>query len=144
MIRNFIDRGALAVVLGVTILALSACVTTVPVEKRVEDRAMARWNTLLNTLFSDDWAGAYEYFSPGYRSSVSFKQYQRVLLLSKVKWNEAEYIESDCTETTCKVKISLKYTVYAAVPGVRTFDSEQVVQESWLLSDGEWYLVPEK
>jgi len=123
---------------GVVVLMLSACAATVPPEKAVEDRAMARWEALL----SDDLAGAYEYLSPGYRSSVSSLQYQRSLLMKKVKWKDAEYLESDCVETSCKVKISLKYTVFGAIPGIKSYDGTKAIEESWVLVNGNWYLIP--
>ena len=55
------------------LLLVSGCATVVPDEDLVEQRAMARWNALL----SDDLAGAYEYLSPAFRSSVTSVQYQR-------------------------------------------------------------------
>lgn len=131
-------RSISLLLLSVTTLLLSACATTIAPEKTLEERVKARWDTVLG----GDYAGAYEYLSPGYRSSVSSVQYQRSLLLSKVKWNEAQYIESDCTETTCKVKISLKYTVYGGVPGIKSFNGRQMIDESWVLVDSNWYLVP--
>ena len=141
MTRFFLKRSnVLLITLSCSLLLLSACATTARTENTIEKRATARWNTLL----SDDLAGAYEFLSPGFRSSVSSTQYQRSLLLKQVKWTGARYVESECTETTCKVKISLDYTVYGALPGVSSFDSTQTIQESWVLSDGNWYLVPEK
>lgn len=140
MIKFFYDsRGISLLLLSVGALLLSACATTTSPEISVEERAIARWDTIL----SDDLAGAYEYLSPGYRSSVSSVQYQRSLLLSKVRWNDARYIESDCTETACNVKISLKYTVFGAVPGIKSFNGKQTIDESWVLVDGNWYLVPD-
>ena len=124
--------------LCVSSLLLSACATTVEIEDTIETRAIKRWEALL----SDDYEGAYEYLSPGFRSSVSLKQYQRSLLLKKVAWTDANYVESDCAETSCKVKISLNYTVYGAVPGIQSFDGTQTITESWVLVDGNWYLVP--
>ena len=121
------------------LLLITACAATRTPEQVVEERAMARWVALL----SDDLTGAYEFLSPGYRSSVSVKNYQRAILLKKVKWNDAEYIESECAETTCKVKISIKYTVFGAVPGLKSFDGVQTIEESWVLVDGDWFLVPD-
>jgi hypothetical protein len=86
----------------------------------------------------------YEFLSPGFRSSVSSVQYQRSILLRKVKWSGARYIESECTETTCKVKISLDYIVYGVVPGVESFEGTQQIEESWVQVDGNWYIVPKK
>ena len=54
-----------------------------------------------------------------------------------------DYIESECTESTCKVKISLDYTVYGVLPGVKAYKDTQTIDESWVLVDGTWYLVPE-
>jgi len=117
---------------------LGACAANLSQKQPIEERVNAYWKLTL----SDDFLGAYAYLSPGYRSSVSSNQYQRLMLLKKVKWNEATYIESECTETTCKVVISLNYTVFAAVPGVKSFDSSQKINQSWVRADGAWYLVP--
>jgi hypothetical protein len=122
------------------LLLLSACASTARTENTVEKRATARWDALL----SDDLAGAYEYLSPGFRSSVSSVQYQRSVLLKKVAWMGAQYIESVCAETTCKVKISLDYALYGGVPGVKSFEGTEMIEESWVLVDGVWYLVPGK
>jgi hypothetical protein len=130
--------GQLLVVFAVLLL-ISACAATRTAEQIVEERAMERWIALL----SDDLTGAYEYLSPGYRSSVSVKNYQRALLLKKIKWNDAKVIESECEETTCKVKISLNYTAFGAVPGLKSFDGVQTIEESWVLVNGNWFLVPE-
>ncbi len=125
---------------GGALLLLAACATIVPTEQLIEQRATARWDAILSGNLED----AYAYLSPGYRSSVSSVQYQRSILLKTVRWTGAEYIESDCVETTCKVKISLDYTVYAAIPGVKSYSRSKVIEESWLQLDGSWYLVPKK
>ena len=121
-----------------SLLLLSACATTTKSEDTIEKRVMGRWDALL----SEDVEAAYEYLSPGYRSSVSLTQYHRWLLLKKVRWTGANYIESDCEETVCNVKISLDFTIYGAVPGVKSFESKQTIKESWVQVNGSWYLVP--
>ena len=120
------------------LLLLSACATTMQTEETLEERTMARWDALL----SGDVEAAYEFLSPGYRSSVSLLQYHRSLVLSKVKWTGAKYIEGECEETICNVKILLDFTIYGALPGVKSMDSKQTIEESWLLVKGSWYLVP--
>ncbi len=122
-----------------SLLLLTGCETSTPKAPGVEERAKARWETLL----AGDLGGAYEYLSPGYRSSVSSLQYQRSLLLKRVRWTSAKYIESECEETTCKLKFSLGYSVSGALPGVGKFSSTEKIYESWVLADGEWYFVPE-
>ncbi len=122
------------------LLLLSACASTGGSKGSIEQRATERWDF----LFSDNLTAAYDYLSPGYRSSVSLKQYQRTILLQRIKWTSAKYIESECAETSCKVKISIDYTVYGALPGVKSFDGTQEIEESWVKVDGNWYFVPNK
>lgn len=137
--NNFANNsrvGLLGVVCG--LLLLSACATSVSTENQIEQRVTARWETLL----SGDLAGAYEFLSPGYRSSVSLMQYQRSVLLQQVKWTSAKYVESTCEETTCSVKVLVGFTVYGALPGVKSFNGTKDIEESWVLISGNWYLVP--
>ena len=141
MTSSFLKRSfTILTVLCCSLLLLSACATSMKSGGNIEKRAMGRWDALL----SEDVEAAYEYLSPGYRSSVSLTQYHRSLLLSKVKWTGAKYIESDCEETVCNVKISLDFTIYGALPGVKSFESKQTIEESWVLVNGFWYLVPKK
>lgn len=128
--------GLMAVVC--VLLLLSACATSVSKEKQVEQRATAR----LEALIGGDLESAYEYLSPGYRSSVSLVQYQRSILLQQVKWTSAKYLENTCEETTCIVKVLVGFTVYGALPGVKSFDGTKDIEESWVLVRGNWYLVP--
>ena len=127
----------LAALMG-SLLLLSACATTTPKAPDIEERATARWNTLL----SGDIAGAYDYLSPGYRSSVPSIQYQRAMLLKRVQWTGAKYTKSECSETTCNVMFLLSYRVAGALPGVKSYEGTQDIEETWIKSDGTWYLVP--
>lgn len=120
------------------LLLLSACATTASLESRVEDRAMARWDALL----SGDLAGAYEYLSPGIRSSISSLEYQRSVLLNPIQWTSVKYINHECKETTCKVMIKLAFKVSGVLPGVPSMEEEMDISESWILTAGEWYFVP--
>jgi len=65
-----LNQRVLLMGLSCSLLLLSACATTEITESTLEARATERWDTLLG----GDLAGAYEYLSPGYRSSVSSLQ----------------------------------------------------------------------
>ena len=121
-------------------LALSACAAGTVQTAGIEERAIARWDTLL----SGDLDGAYQFLSPAFRSSVSSLQYQRKLQLQKVSWTAAHYIESECSESTCKVRISLDYSLIGVLPGVRRYDGTQTVEENWVRRDGTWWMIPEQ
>jgi len=118
---------------------LAGCATPVDRESQIEERVNGRWSA----LFSDDLAGAYEYLSPGYRSSVSSVQYQRSILLQRVRWTNAEYLSGECEATVCKVEVLVGFTIYGALPGAKSFSSIDNVRESWVLAKGQWYFVPE-
>jgi hypothetical protein len=125
-------------VTSVCVLILTGCATSTPKAPDIEERATARWETLL----AGDLGGAYEYLSPGYRSSVSSIQYQRSILLKRVQWTGVKYKSSECTEFTCDVMFLLDFRVAGAIPGVRSYDGKKDIVETWILSDGMWYLVP--
>ncbi len=137
----FPDTGRVRLmVVACGLMLLSACATSTSVspESLVEERATARWEA----LFSGDLAGAYEYLTPAYRTSVSSLQYQRSVLLKRVAWTSSKYIDSACEESLCKVKFDVSFTVSGAIPGVNSFKSTQIIEESWVLIDGQWYFVP--
>jgi len=122
------------------LMLLSACATSTSLspESQVEERATARWEA----FFRGDLAAMYMYLSPAYRTSVSSLQYQRSILLRRVAYTSAKYVGSTCQESVCKVKIDVGYAVSGAVPGVQSFKRTQIIEESWVLIDGQWYLVP--
>ena len=91
-------------------LALAACATTPktpPLEQRV--------NEYLQLVLAEDYAAAYEYLSPGMRSSVSSVAYQRNMLLRKVSWSSAEYIESECSEDPQNLRTPLLLKSYCGI-----------------------------
>ena len=137
----FPDTGRVRLmVVACGLMLLSACATSTSVspESQVEERATARWGA----LFSGDLAGAYEYLTPAYRTSVSSLSYQRSVLLKPVAWTSAKYVESACEESLCKVKFNVGFTVSGALPGVKSYKGTQIIEESWVLIDGQWYFVP--
>jgi hypothetical protein len=139
----FPDTGRIRLmVVACGLLLLSACATSTSVspESQIEERANARWEA----LFSGDLAGAYEYLTPAYRTSVSSLAYQRSVLLKRVVWTSAKYVESACVESICKVKFEVGFTISGAIPGVKSYKGTQKIDESWVLIDGQWYFVAPK
>ena len=141
--NRFPDTGRIRLmVVACGLVLLSACATSTSMnpESQIEERVTARWDALL----TGDLAGAYEFLSPGYRSSVSSLQYQRSVLLQQVSYTSAKHIKSECEDTTCNVTVLVGFTVYGAVPGVKSFDGARNIDESWVLVDGNWYMLPKK
>ena len=124
--------------MGFLVMLIAACATTTPESADIEYRAQARWDTLL----SGDLNGAYQYLSPGYRSSVASDEYQRAVLTQKVRWTKAKYIKSDCLTNTCKVEILLDYSLVSPFQGVRKFNGQQTIIENWVKVNAQWWYVP--
>ena len=129
-----------AMLLGVLCAAalLSACASSGKKTETIEERVNGRWAALLG----NDIEGAYRYLTPGYRTSVTLQQYRRAIENRKVKWTSAKYVKSKCDESTCAVQVNVGFTVYGALPGVKSMSSSQYTDETWILVDGHWYMVP--
>lgn len=136
MIRPDVSR--LATLLGVSLL-LSACAAA---PKSPEEAVEARATERLAAMLAEDYATDYGFLSPGYRSGVSLAQHQRDMALRKVRWTDASVARSECSGDVCKVRISIKYEVYGAVPGMSRFESLGAAEEDWIFTAGDWYLVP--
>ena len=121
---------------------LVACATTdhkSSPEQLVQERAQARWDALLADRIDD----AYGYFAPGYRTGLSLADYHRRLASRRIMYTGAEVTGSTCAETNCKVQITVDFAVMGALPGVPRMDSTSPVEEDWVFTAGDWYLLPE-
>ncbi len=106
-----------------------------PVEQRMQEH--------LDLVLAQDFAAAYDYLSPGYRSGVSVADYQREQFSRPARFVDGTLGESVCSEGVCKVRVFVDYVIYGALPGVSEFKSKSAYDERWLEIDGVWYLVPE-
>ena len=121
-------------------ILLSACAATGKTKQTIEDRVNGR----LAAVLANDIEGAYKYLTPGYRSSVTLEQYRRFFENRKVKWTSAKYVESECDESSCTVQVNVGFTIYGALPGVKSMNSSQYADEKWIMVDGQWYMVPQQ
>ena len=125
-----------------SIMLLSACATTAPdtSDDVVVQRAQARWDALL----SRDYAGAYAFYSPGYRSTVSVVDFEIHFRMRRIRYSSAEYLDLSCEENTCMVRFNLGYRVNSPVPGVKVWDGYDVVEEQWVKTGDEWWYLPQE
>jgi hypothetical protein len=129
--------------LGISLLlaALAGCAAAPPTTGEViAERAQARWDSLL----AKDYATAYSYYSPGFRSRVSIADLEIKVRLQRVRWTGAKYRDHSCTGDVCTVRIDLTYQVGAPVPGVNTWAGFDLIEEQWLKTGGEWWYIPPK
>ena len=121
-------------------LLFASCSTISTSESEVPSRAQARWDALLK----GDYEVAYEYLSPGYRSSVSRVDYEVDWRSRRVNYESAQYKSHECDEDACTVKIFIGFNVPQPVAGVPEFRSTRMLEETWIQSDGEWWYLPKK
>ena len=129
-----------ATVFMLLVFLLSACATTPSTDELVKERAEARWEALL----SRDYASAYSFYSPGYRSTASVTDFEIEMRLRRVRWTTAEYLRHDCDENTCSVSFRVGYRVASPVPGVDAWNGYDVITDQWVKTGGEWWYLPEE
>ena len=123
------------------VVLLSACATTpASREEVIKERAQARWDALL----ARDYAAAYAFYSPGYRSTASVVDFEIKIRMQRIRWTSAEYLEQQCDENTCTVAFQVGYRVGAPVPGVSVWNGYQVIKDQWIKTSGEWWYLPEE
>ena len=140
--HKIVVRPVALVLALLAVMLLSACATT-PGDSPgdiVRERAQARWDALL----SRDYAGAYAYYSPGYRSAVTVTDFEIGIRMRRMGYTSAKYLEHACDENTCKVTFQVGYRVSAPVPGVGTWNGFQSIKDQWVKTGGEWWYLPEE
>jgi hypothetical protein len=128
-------RWIVAVGLSFT-LFLSGCVSGAstlvssagPAEKKVAERAQARWEALLQGEFNS----AYGYISPAGRSKLQARDYRIRVSIGHIR--RAEVKGASCTSEVCQVRVQLDHQL-EGIP------LSQEVSETWIFDQGAWWFV---
>ena len=126
--------------LGLALLAtllLSACATLpgLTPQDQVRQRATQRWQALL----AYDYAKAYEFATPSYRALVTPESY-RTRQGAALQRTSAKVFRVDCPEPDkCQARIE----VGVKPPLGKRYGAEITapVDETWVLQNGQWWLV---
>ena len=105
----------------------------------VVKRAQERWEAVL----VNDYETAYEYYSPGFRSSQTRGDYELSMRLRKIHFREAKYQEQECQEDVCTLKFNVKYRIASPVPGLQAWESNTTLDEKWVRTQGQWWYLPD-
>ena len=140
--NNIAARHIATALVLLAVLLLTACATTSTAspEDIIKERAQARWDALLE----GDFATAYSYLSPGYRSAITVVDYEIGVRMQKVQYRLAEYQGHSCEKNVCTVRFKVGYRVVKPVPGLDNWESDSMVSEQWIKSNGEWWFLPQK
>ncbi len=107
-------------------------------EAAVERRAAERWQLVVD----GNMHAAYEYLTPGYRSTYTANEYARQGSAA-IRWIRGDIKGVECDGLdSCRATVEVRYAV--TMPGAGQVTSVNLQQEHWLLSDGTWYFLPER
>ena len=106
----------------------------------VVERAQARWDAITGNELEE----AYTYYSPGYRSSTSLFDFGVGIRSMRVLWTAAEYMDHHCEETRCTVRFNVSFRVNKPVPGLKEYNGKQVIEDTWIKTQGNWWYLPNK
>lgn len=134
--RIRLHLGAIAATLAAVFL--SACATSGAQNQVIIDRAKARWEAIV----AQDFDTAYDYYSPGFRSSLSRFDYEFQMRKRRIVYNAAQFVSHYCEESRCTLTFQVGYGVTRPLPGVGTWENKKLMVETWVLTDGEWWYVP--
>lgn len=133
-------RSIIAAVLAATVMAGCASTGGGPGSgSSVVDRAEKRWAALL----AGDYATAYNYYSPGFRSSQSVSDFELAMRLRKVQFSEVAYQSQQCDENRCDLKFEVGYRAASPVPGIDVWKGKASLDETWIRTDGQWWYLPD-
>ena len=131
-------------------LLLAACATTsgtttgggkaAQSKASPEVRALERWKLLIAGKAGEAW----DYLSPGARSTKTREAYAAEMSQRPIRWETVESYEKPVCEAddACTVKILVTYSVDVPLPNVGLVTSPSVLEEKWIALDGVWYHVP--
>ncbi len=109
-------------------------------EKVVLQRAQERWALLV----AGELAKAWEYFSPGYRSTMPREVWAANMTGRPVRWNKAQATEVTCParEAYCDVTVQVDYVTTSGLPQIGDIAATAPVFERWIQVGGAWHFVP--
>lgn len=105
----------------------------------VEERAVTRWELMIAGKFDE----AYEYLSPGYRTTRNKQDYVDIMSKRPVRWTAAEFVDKLCEVDVCDVRVRVDFSLEMPVTGVGKVDSMHFIDEKWILIDGTWFMLPD-
>ena len=133
---TFVFRLALAAVVA---FAFASCASQ---PRNESDHVVERAQELRELLIAGELEEAYEYYSPGYRSTHSLIDFGVQERTRRVRYTSVNYQSHECDESRCIVKFDMGYRVATPVPGLSYYDGTSLVEDTWIKTQGEWWYLP--
>ena len=138
------NRLLTAASLGLLALATvfaGGCATNAPktkMPKTVQERAIKRWELLIAHKAED----AYDYLSPGFRTTKSRDDYAHEMNYRPVAWKAVHFMDQQCEADTCTVRLEMEFSV--PMRGAPKASGVSVVEEKWIRVSKDWFFLPDQ
>jgi hypothetical protein len=119
------------------LLALAGCVDKANPDT-IDTRAVERWNYLI----AHQAEKAYDYLSPGFRTTQDLDTYASAMNSRPVQWKAVTFKDKECDVERCKVHLDVTYSLIMPGTGGAPVEGTRTQTETWLLVDGEWFFLP--
>ncbi len=129
-------------VLAAAALALAGCAGMVKRDEDasvIKEKSVQRWDYLIAKKADK----AYDFLSPGYRTTITRENYAFGMNNRPVSWEAVNYVDQQCEADVCTVHLKLKYKVAVSLHGVRQIQGDSPVTERWIKDSGRWYFLPD-
>jgi len=130
--------------LGAAVL-LAAC-GAAPARKAQDDSvlpklALDRWNLLI----AHHAEKAYDYLSPGTRTTETREKYASEMNDRPVHWKSVDYVDHKCDDAdACTVQLRAAYTVAMTARIGKDVSAVTILWERWIRVDGHWYYLQDR
>lgn len=106
----------------------------------IKKRVVARWDALIRK----DFAAAYEFASPAYRSTFSLDAFKRNFALGRVAWRRVDVASVDFKgDDAAEVGVRIYFLYHQPQVG-GPVEMSTTIRESWVrVGEQWWYLVKE-
>ncbi|MBS0571400.1 MAG: hypothetical protein JSS28_12375 [Proteobacteria bacterium] len=128
--------------LAAAALAVAGCAGMVRKDEDasvIREKAVQRWDYLIAKKADK----AYDFLSPGYRTTITRENYAAGMNNRPVTWEAVQFADQNCDADLCTVHLKLKYKVLVNLHGIRNIQGDSPLTERWIKESGRWYFLPD-
>jgi len=106
----------------------------------LEKRSVERWDLLI----AHKAEKAYDFLTPGTRTTESREKYAADMNNRPVHWQSVTYIDRKCDDPdACTLQLQAAYSVNMSARMGQDVQSVTLLWERWIRVNGQWYYLPE-
>lgn len=126
---------------GAVALVLVGCAGLVKKDEDasvIKEKAVQRWDYLI----AHQAEKAYDFLSPGYRTTITRENYAAGMNNRPVSWQSVKFVGQTCEPDVCTVTMKVTYKVTVNIHGSRNVNGGSEITERWIKDSGRWYFLP--